>query len=281
MVRDFLFLSGESGLTLKLVFSRDDWMHSCSATRLVPTEDGFVRREIFPREKLKGLVYLADVDDKQLSFENLCLLNQFKTKTVAWPRPQALLSCHDRFVIHDWLTKNKHIQHATWSGLWVNRLNALKEVNSFPFVVKVGNTHRGQGKYLVKTLEEWNNFPKWDGVDALVEPFFEGISVRALKVGKRIWGIKTKNKNSWIKNSAGAEQNLVRLDKEIRNHAQTVSEIMCLDIAGVDYIVDKSGKFHFLELNQYPGLAHYGEKITKHVSEFLLKKMQEIENQSS
>lgn len=281
MVRDYLFMSGESGLTLKLAFSRDRWMHTCSATRLVSTDDGFVRREIFPRESLKGVIYLADVDDKQLSFENLCLLNQVSTKTVTWPSPHALASCHDRFVVHDWLIKNKHVQHPTWTGLWTHRRDSLKEVKNFPFVVKVGNIHRGQGKFLIKTLEEWDNFPAWTGTDVLVEPFFEGISVRALRVGKRIWGIKTDNSASWIKNSAGAEQSLIRLDAEIRHHARTVSDIMCLDVAGVDYVVDKQGKFHFLELNQYPGLAHYGEKITKHVSEFLLKKMQEIENQSS
>ena len=267
-------MSGESGFSLKLAFSREQWLHTASASKLVLTPDNYVRREIFPQEKLKGVIYFADMDDKEKSLNNLNVLENSNTQ--CWPDPRSLRGCHDRHELMKALKLNKIIEHPIWVGAWEHRAESLLFVREYPFVVKTGNVHRGQNKHLITSWEEWASFPQWAGL-ATVEPFFEGISVRALVVGKRQWGIKTENSESWIKNGPGADQSLIRLDNKIRYHAEWVTSRCMLDVAGVDYIVDKQGNFHFLEINQYPGLGGYGDKVSNYITQYMTKIMTKME----
>ncbi len=179
-------------------------------------------------------------------------------------------------MLHKFLARNLYFNHPTWVGTWVARAESLWQVNSYPFVVKVGNVHRGQGKFLIKSWDEWANFPEWEG-DALVEPYFEGTSIRALVIQNKVWGIRTDNPTSWIKNSPGAEQTVCSIPSDVKQHALRLTKVIGLDIAGVDYVINKK-EHHFLEINQFPGLGNYHPNITDHAKRFFLTKMDELES---
>jgi hypothetical protein len=142
---------------------------------------------------------------------------------------------------------------------------------NFPVVLKTGNSHRGHDKYLIFD----NKFPTWDGI-ATLEPYFNGESVRILIIGNDIFGLKLENHESWIKNASGAEVYPFNPSNALISHAKAVAKFWGLEIAGVDYILEDNGSFHFLEINQFPGIAATDE-IVEAAKKFLSKIMDDIE----
>lgn len=260
-MRPFLFLSGESFITLPLVFSKPKWEHSCTPDYLLFV-DGCLRRSKRPREILKGIVHYAHVSDRNIEEANLKTI--IDNNIPCWPDPKILLNMIDRHkVLNDC---KEFINHSFYQDYSYNG-----QID-FPFVVKTGNDHRGLGKYLVTKSSE---IPKWDGI-ATIEPYFEGDSVRVLIIGDDVFGFKIENDRSWIKNSPGADIFDYNLSDDLINHAKSVSSKFKLDIAGVDYIVNDNG-FHFLEINQYPGIS-VSDEIAECAKAFLSNKMKYVED---
>lgn len=269
--RNCLFLSGESGLTMKVVFRRDNWMHTCSASQLILDENK-LHRKLFPREHLKAVVFYADMVDKDIEVQNLLAIK--RANIPCWPnvdmlirlldRHQVLRECvHAGFVKHD-------ICQATFYDMHKCHLK-------FPFVLKCGNTHRGQNKFLIESEHSWAVKTPWTGI-ATMEPFFIGKSVRALVIGSKTFGIELRNDQSWIKNSAGAELLNVTLPDKVVKHANDCARYFNLDVAGVDYIIDADNNFYFLEINQFPGLANISVEASEHIEAFLEEKLIQLEN---
>lgn len=267
--RDCLFMSGESGLTMKCVFRRERWMHTCSASTLL-FENNVLHRKIFPREKLNALIFYADMDDKKLEMQNLETIK--KSKVPCWPNIDSLIDMCDRFDVLQRCIDEKLIDNEV--VFFDQKMH--KSPLDFPFVVKMGNVQRGQNKFLIDCQDTWDVFETTSRSN--IEPYFVGTSIRALIVGDQTFGIKIDNTTSWIKNTTGAEISIVNLNDNLIRHARSCAKLFNLDCCGVDYIVEQNGKFHFLECNQFPGLSNISNQITHYVEEFLDNKMSRLEN---
>jgi glutathione synthase/RimK-type ligase-like ATP-grasp enzyme len=264
MNRPYLFLSGEAYTTLTLAFSKERWQHTMCANKLV--ESGkYIKRNNFNNEVIKGVIFYADMDNKDLELENLKLI---KEKHIpCFPSPYILSNMIDRHYVLSQCVKAGFVSHNVVQTYYNENLKF-----NFPVVLKTGNSHRGHDKYLIFD----NDFPKWDGI-ATLEPYFDGESVRILIIGNDIFGLKLENHESWIKNASGAEVYPFDPSDALVNHAKSVAKFWGLEIAGVDYILEENGSFHFLEINQFPGIAATDE-IVESAKKFLSKIMDDIEH---
>lgn len=281
MNRPFLFLAAEFAVTQGLVFQREAWQHTMTGRRLVLEPDGRLHRDLIPGESLRGILYYASVDDEALRRSNLKLLAD--NGIPCWPDPAKLLALDDRHTV---------MRECMAAGLTTDDVHVLSEpailmdlersgVIERPYVLKTGNLHQGHGKHLIGSDSQT---PQWEGT-ATVEPFYEGTSCRVFCLSSDddgsglvlMWGIRYDNPTSWIKNSAGADLEVWEdMPPECFEHAARVHRHFGLDISGIDYVVEDDGTVHFLEYNQFPGLAPCDE-IAEKAGEFLARRMTEVE----
>jgi glutathione synthase/RimK-type ligase-like ATP-grasp enzyme len=270
MSRPFILLSGEFRITLPLVFQHDNWIHSQSAKILYLNDDkSFHRHNI--DEHLLGCIYHAGVSDDTIRRQNFNFL--IDNNIPCYPDPKILLSIDDR---HACMEKVIRV------GLNTNVVIQCKYETfgtdiplKYPFVVKTGNEHQGQGKFLVKNESE---LPKWDGI-ATIEPFFDGISCRVLWIDDDYFTLRFDNDFSWVKNTNGAEVSLYpEMPQAVIDHSRKVKSLFGLDVCGIDYIVGKDG-WWFLEFNYAPGVD-VSDACTEAVNKFFGEKMKWVEEQS-
>lgn len=275
--RPFLFMSGESSVTLKATFRRDAWSHTCVAKRLVSDDKGLRREGV--NETLKGVIYYADVEDKALEQHNLRLLRD--ENIPCWPDPGLLLSMGDRYTALRRAQQSDLIDHDVWMGPVSERDELIKMRRwwSGPLVMKTGTLHSGHGKH---RIEHTSDIPMhWDGI-ASFEPFFDGVSYRVLVVGGRHLVIRIDNAENWVKNAPGADVSVVKapdlaaVHYRMIGHALEVTDRFGLEVCGVDYVVEGDG-YHFLEANWYPGVSVDDDEFTVHIERFLDEKMTHVE----
>ncbi len=270
MSRPFLFMSGESKVSTLLAFSNARWDHTLVPSRLVPSDysNHHLRRDNRPRETIAGIIHYADVSDKTIEIDNLKLI--INKDIPCWPNPKSLLRMTDR---------HKVLEECNTYGLINHKIYQSDEFAyqiDFPFVLKTGTEHRGIGKYLIRSVKD---IPEWDGI-ATMEPYFDGESVRVLIIGQSTFSFKVTNDYSWIKNGPGADIEKVSVSNELVEHAKDAARYFNLDVAGVDYIVEDDGTYHFLEINQYPGLGLF-EDTEECAKRFLKVKMADLEHIAS
>ena len=258
-------MAGEFQTSMNMVFLRDFWSHTMT-TKYLRLDNGILHRDGID-ENLSGVIFFADLDDKTIEIHNLMLLRD--NFIPCWPNPNVLLSMVDRHEILKKCMDFGFINHKIVQGKFDDKPRL-----EFPFVLKTGNQHRGEGKHIIKCESD---IPKWNDIASL-EPFFEGDSVRVLIVGKDIFGLKVINEKSWVKNSAGGDFEIINLPDNLIDHALSVMHKFKLEISGVDYILNKD-KFHFLEINQFPGIGA-SDEITVSARKFLNTKMDLVEELS-
>lgn len=239
MDQRFLFFTGEPATTLPLLKSRPAWSPVLSAVSFVVTS-GRIHRKNNETDDYRGIVYFADVRDKDL--ERRHLESFAKNAIPCWPNPAALLGVFDR---HEALSR------CMTAGLVDHPVIQAEFTRDaplpFPYVLKIGNEHRGEGKYLIRSATD---IPPWEGI-ATMEPFFLGESVRVLLLGDRAFGVRIHHDDSWIKNAPGARLERWTPNARLIEHARKAKDLFDLPIAGVDYVVNDQG-FHFIELNPFP-----------------------------
>lgn len=233
-------MSGEFRVSQHAVFMRDHWGHTMSARRLMRDALGVRRAGVV--ESIRGVVYYARADDVRVEHDNLDFILADGLPCV--PDPSVLRRMSDRHAVLAECVHAGLVPHPVLQGLAADRPRL-----PFPFVLKTGQEHRGEGKHLCRSEED---VPPWDGV-ATLEPFFEGQSVRVLLIGELAFGIRFDNPDNWVKNQAGADVFPWEIPPEVESHARSVRALFGLDIAGMDYVVGDDG-FHFLEANQFPGV---------------------------
>jgi hypothetical protein len=261
----YLFMAGEFYASLPLVLKANDWYHTLRSARLYENDNGSLRRECV-HEDIHGIIYHCDVEDKSIERHNLDVIK--KSNTVCWPPIDVIEPMLDRFYVLHKCCEAGFVTHDVWIANDCNVKSSLK----FPYVLKVGNIHRGEGKYLIKSV---GDIPTWSGT-ASAEPFFDGESYRVFVVGDREFVVHIRNDESWIRNSLGGDVSVVgEPTLGLVKHARQVCEEFRLELAGIDYIVDADG-FHLLEANVFPGL-NYGDETKPVVEEFLRSKMTLVE----
>jgi len=135
-------------------------------------------------------------------------------------------------------------------------------------VFKTGNDHCGEGKVLqhAPQVQEGPTF-KAEGYcyiakePTLVEPFIRGESYRVLVLGSESWVIRYDSED-WRKNVRGTRTVIEHPDSyqmSMVRHANEVVARCGLPLAGIDYVLDEYGCFHFLETNCYPEIPDFAE----------------------
>jgi hypothetical protein len=235
----FLFFTGEPAATLPLLKQRPTWAPVLSAITLDVTA-GRVHRRRNTSDDFRGVLYFADVRDKDIERHNLRLLADHEIP--CWPDPAALLAVSDRHAALARCVAAGLVDHPVLQAHYTR-----DPLLPCPYVLKIGDEHRGEGKHLIRSAAD---IPRWDGI-ATMEPFFEGASVRVLLLGGRAFGVRIHNEGSWIKNAPGASLEAWEPDDAIVLHARRAMQLFGLTIAGVDYVIDAGG-YHFIELNPFP-----------------------------
>jgi glutathione synthase/RimK-type ligase-like ATP-grasp enzyme len=255
-MRPFLFLSGEFAVTMPVVFQRNLWTHTMSARKLILNEEGLHRQNIV--EDIKGVIYYCRTEDYSLECHNLEIIR--KSGIPCYPPVDILIRMSDRHAVLQECCDAGFVSHPVQFSC-----DNFIEV-PFPCVLKVGQGHCGTGKHLLRDKSDITQMQPFQNT-VTIEPFFEGCSVRILIIGNRTFGIRVNNSDSWIANTAGAEIEPFDPCSSLIKHAQAVRKHFGLDIAGVDYILTPNS-WHFLEINQYPGLDAYDDSI-EHAKRYL------------
>ncbi len=269
---NFIFFAGKSTITMGAAFSMDNWRHTQRCKEFHVKDGEFkINKENY---LYSGLVYFADFYDKSLSLRILELIQE--NNIPCWPNPETLIKLHDRHDSLEILENNGMLNHTIWQGLEEEKPHQDKlPLSYFPYVLKTGNSHRGEGKTLIKNREEWSK-ASWEG-RATLEPFFEGESVRILIIGDYHTSFKLINGTSWIKNSEGCDVEDWEPIPKMLEHAKCCNKILGLEVSGVDYIVTKDD-FHLLEVNQFPGLTSIPSEDREKVKNFFKEKMRYVES---
>ncbi|MDI1451387.1 hypothetical protein [Polyangium sp. 6x1] len=239
MQPQYLFLTGEPAATLPLLKERPTWAPVLSAITF-DVIAGRLHRRRSATDDFRGVVYFADVRDKDVEQHNLRVLAEHGIP--CWPDPTALRAASQRHAALARCVAAGLVEHPV-----VQSQSTREPLLPFPYVLKTGEEHRGEGKHLIRSSHD---IPSWDGI-ATAEPFFEGESVRVLLLGERAFGVRILNEGTWIKNAPGASFEAWTPSKAIVAHARQAAQLFGLTVAGVDYVIDRSGP-HFIELNPFP-----------------------------
>lgn len=214
-----------------------------------------------------AVLWYCSVDDDWLREYNQKTLKQ--ANVPVWPSLELLETWGDRRTkLFAAMTNGfvDDVQFEHWSSRIVDR----------DTVVKVGNTHVGEGKLLVRAGDP---LPYWDNL-ATLEPYVEGRSVRVYVVNDVVGGVEYVNEHDWIKNAPGAETFEVELSPEIVDHAKRVHEFFGFPVSGIDYIVRPDGTFRFLEHNHFPGITLHS-KVEPEIKKVLEAAMDSLEKSVS
>ena len=275
-MRPFLFLAGEYKVTMPIVFEREHWGHSMTPVPFHYTNNKIHRYN--KEENLEGVLLYASIYNDSLKYKILNFLKE--SNLPCWPEPNKIIEYSDRQSLLKFCYDNGFIDHDIE---FVDENSILELEFPYPYVLKTGNLHQGQGKYLISSMNDIENL-KFEGI-ASVEPYVEGISCRVLLIEDDAFGIQFDNSKSWIKNSAGAEVTIWNsIPKNLEYHARLVQKVLNLEIVGVDYILKENPTglypdFAFLEANMFPGV-NSSDQIAERAKTFFKQKMDEIERKA-
>ena len=250
----FLFLTGEPAATLPLLKERPAWAPVLSAITF-DVSAGRLHRRRSATDDFHGVVYFADVRDKDVEQHNLRVLAE--NNIPCWPDPAALQAASQRHAALGRCVAAGLVEHPVVQSRFTR-----EPLLPFPYVLKIGEEHRGEGKHLIRSARD---IPPWDGI-ATAEPFFEGESVRVLVLGDRAFGVRIQNEGTWIKNAPGASFEAWAPDEAIVTQARRAARLFGLAVAGIDYVIDRDGP-HFIELNPFPrvGLSSESAAVAREI----------------
>lgn len=137
-----------------------------------------------------------------------------------------------------------------------------------PLVVKELSVQRGEGVYLVKTVDDFSKLPKVDEAGKTFKYLFQKYlkndeEYRILVLKNDIGAFERKirtDPNEFRSNVAlGAREEFLDVDSippVMKKIAVKAAKALKIQIAGVDILVDSKGKYWILEANRGPGLTY-------------------------
>ncbi|WP_284462958.1 hypothetical protein [Chryseobacterium sp.] len=118
-------------------------------------------------------------------------------------------------------------------------------------VAKWGNWHCGENKH--KFTGSWESTE-----DSVLEPYFEGEAIRILNIGEKSWQIKLEGE-TWLKSIHPDNAQFTEIDAELLQDTLTLKDKIGMDVIANDYIVQKDGTKHLLEINHIPNITRFEE----------------------
>lgn len=147
----------------------------------------------------------------------------------------------------------------------------LKEKNIFPIFIKATDFNRGKGVYLIKNPKHAKLLinKKIKGKPTRNFIIQEKINYvrdyRIVVLGNNILGtiLRKPSKKDIRANisQGGSSVNIESIPTVLKDNALRVARTINVEIAGIDFLEDKNGKFYFLEANRAFGFSGF-EKAT-------------------
>jgi len=134
-----------------------------------------------------------------------------------------------------------------------------------PLVAKQLSSQRGKGVFLIKKIDDFKILNKdFSECEFLFQRFYPGKNeYRLLVLGEAIGSFERKirtDPNEFRANLAlGADEEYIEIKKipeQMESIAIKAAQVLDIQIAGVDILVDKKGKMWLLEVNRGPGLTY-------------------------
>jgi hypothetical protein len=118
-------------------------------------------------------------------------------------------------------------------------------------VAKWGNWHCGENKD--RFTGEWRSENA-----SVIEPFLEGTAVRVAVIGDKHWQIRLEG-DTWLKSIHAPDAAFMEPDPTLVEDTRRVGAGFGLELLANDYIVDKAGVPHLLEVNHIPNVNRFPE----------------------
>lgn len=116
-------------------------------------------------------------------------------------------------------------------------------------VGKWGNWHCGENK------TRFNG--TWHSQEAAVlEPFFEGNSVRVVSIGDKHLQVNLEG-TDWLKSIHDPKASIMEMDADLLEDTLTIKKHFGLQMIANDYIVGSNGRKHLLEVNHIPNVTRF------------------------
>ncbi|EKE12561.1 MAG: alpha-L-glutamate ligase, RimK family [uncultured bacterium] len=160
----------------------------------------------------------------------------------------------------------------------------ITEKFGLPLVAKDLYSQRGIGVHLVRTIKDFNDLiTKFPNDKFLFQKFIEKKEeFRVLVVGDRVGSYERKTSmdpNEFRNNvSLGAREDFMdicEISEEVKDVSIKSSQILKIEIAGVDAAIDVSGKVWLLEVNRGPGFTYKSAKSCEvaSVADFFVREL--------
>lgn len=160
----------------------------------------------------------------------------------------------------------------------------ITEKFGLPLVAKDLYSQRGIGVHLVRTIKDFNDLvTKFPSNKFLFQKFIEKKEeFRVLVVGDRVGSYERKTSmdpNEFRNNvSLGAREDFMdicEISEEVKDVSIKSSQILKIEIAGVDAAIDVNGKVWLLEVNRGPGFTYKSAKSCEvaSVADFFVREL--------
>lgn len=128
-------------------------------------------------------------------------------------------------------------------------------------VAKWGNWHCGENK--AKFDHEWES-PE----AAIIEPFFEGESVRIVSIGTTHLQIKLEGQD-WLKSIHDDKAAFMDIDQALLEDTLAIKKAFGMSMIANDYIVAADGTKHLLEVNHIPNISRFAQLKSTYLEEVI------------
>ncbi|XP_012936156.1 beta-citrylglutamate synthase B [Aplysia californica] len=206
---------------------------------------------------------------------------------------QAMMVCRNKFHQMQILSKQgipmpDTVTYATLTSHGLrDAVNAPHSV-TFPVVLKNPNSSKGRGVMLLHTADTARDIRHSlkDKNVYLLQRYVQeshGRSVRVVVIGRTVHGIYRNLNRDCTRvqtYSAQGTMEIIEGDQDLKTRALQITELLGLDIAGLDFLEDASGERLFIEANANPSMKLKYPKVAEAIAEYCvdaLKKMEVVE----
>lgn len=223
-----------------------------------------------------------------VTFQGAAVIQHFELmKVFTTARSNALLQCRDKLRCTQKLSSyGIDVPKTVYIGFGQDVKKAIEYVGGLPVIIKVNESTHGNGVILAETMRTATNIIETFQClkeRIMIQEFIKeskGEDIRALVVaGKVVAAMKRSAKAGDFRSNLhqGASAEAVRLNAREKELAVRATQIMGLDVAGVDLLRSKRGPL-ILEINASPGLEGIetitGIDVAGSVIAFIERKLQ-------